>query len=171
MKLTSHFSKKRSGFTLGSRLIMWAQGSDFSHCASEIDKEDGTEPMVYEAVAPKARKISKSEWVLHSIPVHSIEENITDPEQIKIIIDTAESEVGTPYSLLQLLVMAIGLIFKLFVKFFETFCLNSSKFKVCSEFMAAIQTARGYKYKKNPDNINVVDCYEAAVSIKEGVKC
>jgi hypothetical protein len=164
MKLVYHFCKKKKGFTLGSKLIMLVQGTDFSHCAIEVIRDE-QEPVIYEAVFPKSHCISKSQWLEHFQEVHKIEQEIKSFDVLEVEKALAEG-LNVPYSVFQLVIIAIGLTLKAMLTAVQLFCLNSKKEEVCSEYMAKVMTAKGYEFKKNADNIDIVDCYNAAKEMK-----
>lgn len=159
------YSRKKDGITLGSKLIMWALGSSASHCATEL-VFDGESGEVYEAVYPKFRVIDKEEWLKKNLLIHSFEFEITDPILADKIQRTLFQKLNVPYSFVQLILIGIGLFFKLVVRFFETFCLNSDKYEICSEAQSDVIELLGYKFDQNPDNIDVKECLDAAKRLK-----
>lgn len=166
MLVSYHFAKKIKGFKAGGRFIAWAQGTEFSHCATEIIQSKGAASFIYESVFPKSRKLPIQEWLQTYQPVESYYIEVLDPNEQARIFSAAESNVGKRYSLLQLVGIGIGLVFQVAQKALDKLSINSKKFLICSEFMSEIQKAQGAKFSDSSDSIDLLEVRAQARKLK-----
>ena len=166
MIVTFHFSKKISGWTFGSRFIMWVEGCDYSHCATEIQMDPDAEPFIYEAVYPKSRRLLKSVWLQHAQPVHSIPFLVLDETKKEEIINVLHDNLDKGYSIAQLAVIAIGMFFKAIQKAVHKIILNANKYLICSEYQSLPLRIIGAQFEEPSDSVDITECYDAAMKLK-----
>lgn len=166
MIVTFHFSKKINGWVFGSKFIMWVEGSDYSHCATEIQMDPDAEPFVYEAVYPKSRRLLKSAWLQHAQPVHSIPFLVTNEAKKEEIINILHDNLDKGYSVAQLIVISIGMFFKTIQKAVDKIILNSNRYLICSEYQSLALRAMGAQFEEPSDSVDLTECYDAAMKLK-----
>ena len=132
MKLTVVFSRHSNWWAIGSKFICWAQGTPFSHVALMIDNEFGTEPIIFEAVYPRSRKIKLMDWLaLGNEQVVSFELKVTDEAALRrVLYEYLDKE----YSVLALAEQGLAIIFKGLKHKFDKLSWASKNFLICTEY-------------------------------------
>jgi len=145
--MTILLAKPLNKLLIGSRFIQWCEGVEFSHCAILIDG------YVYESVYPKFRKIDFGEWLNH---YEVIEMYSLDNANNQAIKEMGESWIGNEYSLLQLVVIGLGLIFDSFNLYVSKIHWNGTKKSICSEFVARVLAGfYGVTFSESMDTIGL----------------
>ena len=151
------YSKREGIYSLGSRVIMAAQGLPFSHVSIAV--KIGNNPFeVYESVWPKSRKISYKEWLTHYKLVSSHELPEVD-DKLQLVL---EAMVGKTYSVSQLVVIY----FNMFFSKLDSSWVNGSRKLICTELSAIFMfKAYGTIWSKALDMISLRDIYREARKI------
>ncbi len=76
------FSKAKSKYAIGSSLIRWYMGTEYSHTYMIFNFE--TYSMVFHATGKGLFPLSKERFLEHNIPVETFEISVTDEEYLQI---------------------------------------------------------------------------------------
>lgn len=166
MLLTYHFAKRIKGIKIGAKLIEWGQNTKFSHCAVEIIEHPEGDAWIFESVYPKARRVPLGEWLKTYKPVESYSFIIDDPILAQNIKNKLYANLHKPYSVLQLVVIGVGIALKLLEKAINKITLNAKKYSICSEYMAEVQAEQGAKFDESVDLIDLLDVQAQAKKLK-----
>lgn len=113
-------------------LLVWAEQTDFSHVAIEIDG------YIYESVFPKSKKIKKSEWLKKYAVIREYSYNIPE-EMVQYYKSYIEQQLlGKPYSKLQILAIGLGMLSFAFDKFISKKSLNNHSYLICTELVGRV---------------------------------
>lgn len=151
-KLFVGFSKAKSKWAIVSKLIMWAQGTPFSHVYIRFDSEFIERTFIYQASGSKVNFENLQSFQQHAMVVKEFELAVT-PEVYKKILQFAIDNVGKPYSLKQLIGMAwVCLKAKFGMKVQNPFKDRADAF-VCSEIGAEVLALAGKEVPEDKDSI------------------
>jgi hypothetical protein len=154
-------SRRKSSLSIGSKIIMWAEKTNFSHSAILING------FVYEAVFPKARSISFVEWSRHNQVVH-LYAPITCPEQIVKIEKELSEWVGYRYSVIQVFIIGLGLVKKSWDRILSRLHLNGRKYLICTELCGEVlQNNFGVTFDEKLDTLSVRDVFSTLNFLKD----
>lgn len=157
-----HFSKKKSGITIGSKLIMYVEEISFSHVSIEVNGH------VYESVWPKSRKISLSNWEKKYQSVETVEIETTLFQDDLLEQDMSEM-IGVRYSIMQLFWIGVGILFEPISAYISERNLNGSRFLICTEFVGSIlENHFDVEFKEQKDMLSVGDVYKYAKELRDG---
>ena len=162
-KISFCFARHRKWWSFGSKFLMWADKSKFSHTSIYIDG------FVYESVWPKARKIPFQEWdKTYSLefwyPIFMDESKVDeikrDLEEL-ILLDRG-------YSIFQLAMIGIGLLNKGLDKLISKIHWNGKEHQICTELVAYVMTQHfRYEFGQDLDNVSLREAFQAAKEIYE----
>lgn len=144
---------------VGSWVIKKSEGTKFDHVAILIT-DYGIE-WVYEAVFPNARKIRLDEWKKTFKIIDQYELDLDDLGYLKFISEL-NSQVGKPYSLIQLILIWTSNVLGLFESVIRKTIWNGNKALICTELVARpIHYALDYNFNKSFDVIDLNDIKKA----------
>lgn len=108
-------------------LLMYFDGTDFSHVAIEFDG------YIYESVYPRSRRIKKDEWLKHYMIVREYQHTI--PIEYKSVYKSyLEMFLFRKYSQGQIMAIGLGFVNKVFEKLFNKELANKDKYLICTEY-------------------------------------
>jgi hypothetical protein len=132
---------------------------DFSHYAYCIDG------MVYEAVAPRSRKIPFSQWREKYTIVRTYDIEVPF-SHMGNFMSTIDMQLDVPYAYSQIFAILIANVFHLKNKV----DFNGKKAMICSEFVARpLAEVLGYQFSVAPDHIGM-DELEIVLKNKKPIK-
>jgi len=116
---------------LGNTLLKWADNVDSGHFAIELSSY--SEPLIYESIFPRSIKSRISKWLSHYEIVEEIEIQIPSDLQGKVYF-FLESLLNKPYSIPQIIYIAICIAFKPIDKILNWGILNHEQALICTEY-------------------------------------
>lgn len=140
-KITIGFSKSKKSCAIGSALIRWYLGTDYSHVSFKFEAKSYDRMLVYEAVGAGVRFIGLNQWTTDHEEVNSVELNISD-ENYKRIMQFCIDSSGSGYGYLQNIGILIADLFKLKKN-------PLVKGENCSEIIGEVLALEGYKIDKD----------------------
>ena len=126
------FSRARSKFSIVSKLIMWIQGTSFSHVYIKFDSEFLERDFIYQASRTSVNFENIQTFESESITVKEFKLEVL-PEDYKKILQFSIDNVAKPYGTQELLGMFIVTIFDLFGKKIKNPLGDKNKTFICSE--------------------------------------
>lgn len=143
---------------IGSKLIRWADRTNASHFALEIEHISGKR-YVYESVFPRSQKSEIHEWLTHYNVISVYTFHIPTQIQHKVY-EWLESLVGKPYSIPQLVLIALCIL-KPINSLLQWAILNHDRALICTEVGSRfIEKFIQFPIKESHDKIGVFDMME-----------
>lgn len=140
---------------IGAAILRWSDKSDYAHFAILI--EYGQSEFVYESILPVSQRLNKYEWLGH----YRIQNQITMdvPKYLeKDVLIWSSSMVGKPYSLAQLVLISMLLLFAPLRRILFMPILNHDKALICTEMGSRfIERFMTIKLEKSHDEIGLRD--------------
>ena len=128
-QLTVGFSRPKGNFKILSRLIRWAEGTEYSHCYVTWDSDFLERELLYQASELRVNFMGKSLFDKNALTVHKYSISVSD-EHYKAIVQAMIDSAGIKYGLLQL----VGMSWVIFMRMFNVRVRNPFKSGfVCSE--------------------------------------
>lgn len=131
------------------KAIEKSEGTDFNHVAILLNG------FVYEAVFPRARKISKYDWdkLFRTIRTYEIELNELE---YRLFLEQMLAQHGKPYSVFQCAMIWLSNSVGVLERFIERIVWNGNKALICSEFVARpLIKAKDFKFENEPDTVGM----------------
>lgn len=131
------FSKARSPFAIGSKIIAAAEKSDFSHVFMRCPDTDTKLDMVYQASHGYVNTMTYSRFTTQNVVVKEYTLPTT-PEQHTEMLTFMKSNLGVPYSRLQIVIIAVKKLLHIKLDIH-----NGTSAEICSEFGARVAKIDG----------------------------
>lgn len=140
-------------------LIRWLDKSKAGHFAIRVITSEFD--IVYEAVAPKVRKVMPYDvWLKYYTPNHELEIPVPQSKEAEVT-KWLESILGLRYGYEQIVLIGLCAIVKPFSSYLSKVILNHEKALICTELGSRfIEKFLVYKLKKSHDEIGVRDMEE-----------
>lgn len=159
------FGKKFPPWDIGSKILMWAEKFPASHVWIEI--ENSYSCFVYESVAPKSRRIEKSDHQKHYMSVKEFNMMELNDDESYIARSVINEMMNIKYGFWQILIIGLGLISKTFARWSGRILWNGKKKVICTElagrFMEAVFKV---DFGEKPDTISLRDVYRECLRIE-----
>jgi hypothetical protein len=158
-KLYVVFARNKKWWAILSDIICLAEHVDYSHAAIMLHNSATNYSMIYESKFPKGRAINLMDWLkeYEIKEVFLIDDNfdVTSKEYYDLI-----SMVRRPYSILQLVLIGLGIICLPFGRISAHAKINGNRAKICTELVATfLSRAYGVILKKSPDMMGLKDTF------------
>lgn len=161
--LTVLFTKRRSKWAIGSLIIMFFERFPASHCA--IMFEDN---YILESRFPVSRLVERDEFLKTHKVVKEFKLAFNFPEDFDKVAKISEGLVGINYSIVQLVTIGIGIVFRFLRKFINRLVVNGSKSMVCTELaFRVLYFFFEIKNKKSFDSYSLRDLYRECLIIQK----
>lgn len=136
-KISIIFSTSTKKFNLFSRLIMWAEGSPYSHVAIRMDDNELDTYVIYQASHTIVNEMSEEQFLEQEIIIDEFWFDVDD--RLKLIAKRfAVNNLGKPYGVFSILGLGLVYLCKAFrIKINNPFR-EAGKTYVCSQFVAAL---------------------------------
>jgi hypothetical protein len=156
-KLYVLFAKNKRWWAILSDIIRLVERVDYSHAAIMLHNTATNQSTIYESRFPRGRSIDLIDWLkeYEIKEVFLIDDNfdVTSEKYYDLI-----SMVRKPYSILQLLLIGLGIICLPFGRISAHAKINGNRAKVCTELVATfLSRAYGVRLKKSPDMMGLRD--------------
>lgn len=165
MNILVHCSKKKGKVVFGSRLIMWADGINFSHVAVEVVGYGSS--IVMESVYPESRILTGTTWRDDYEIVRSFSFEFEDSKSNDIFIWCID-KCGIPYSVgslfsIWLSIMARSLSFE-----FKDKKTDGYKTLICTELVGGfLETFMGIEFNRENDRLTLSDVLMALITLEQ----
>lgn len=144
-KLTFGFSKSKSFWKIGSQIIREIEKRDYSHAYIRYYSDEKQCEMVAQASHGYVHEISYENFKIDNIVVKEYCLEVT-PSQFKLVMSFIGEKLGSIYSKMQILLIAVKKIL-----LFEIKQYNKDKYFICSEFAAMVCIILEIKVPQNLD--------------------
>lgn len=142
------FARHRNPIMFLSKVIQIVEKLPFSHCALVCDG------FVYESKWPRSRKIELSLWLKEYEIIESFETKVDKDNLDSWFLIVKD----TPYSIAQLLIIAITYLSAPLKLVIEKIWFNGSKAFICTELVGMFfEDFYFYKFNESPDTISIRD--------------
>jgi hypothetical protein len=115
---------------------------------------------VYESKFPRAKKTHWTKWKKEYQVIEMYQPMPFTHEQLNYIV----SFLGHKYSVLQVIIQGLGIIYSPFDKLFRQKSINGSKFLVCTEYVGLyLMKYKGFTWSDSPDHISLTELRGALI--------
>jgi hypothetical protein len=170
MEILVHCAKKKGHFTIGSKIIMAADGTDFSHVALELLGFGGS--LVMESVYPESRIITGSRWREDYEIVRSFRFEFKEKFSNELFVWCID-KCGIPYSVGSLFRIWLSILARAFSLDFKDSKTDGYKTLICTELVGGfLESFKGVEFKNPNDRLTLSDIFCALLELetREGVK-
>lgn len=144
-------SRSTSWRKVFTKILLLFEKVNYDHCAIIVD---GEYQYVYEATIPVSKASRLEQWLSSHEIVEEYYLGPATPEKLVWL----RRHLGKRYSIMQLLVMALGIVTNKFDKLIANNSINGSKFLVCTELVALyLAQFHGSTFDETPDTISLID--------------
>jgi len=150
--ITVGFSKSTKPFAVGSWLIRWYMGTEYSHVYIKFHSPSLERTLIYEAVGAGVRFIGLDRWQSHAQEVASFQLTLSD-ENYKRLMQFCVDNAGIDYGFFQNIGILVANVAKL-----ERNLFNDGK--NCSEEIGEILELEGFDIEKDFNLLTPKDIYE-----------
>lgn len=164
-KLFVGFSKPRSKLSFISYVIRWLQGTPFSHVYVRFESDFLERTFIYQASGSKVNFENIYSFSEHSVVVEEFDLSVA-PAVYKKVLGFAIDTVGKPYSLKQLLGMAVVCIFKKLGRQIRNPYKDRKDAFICSEIGAYVLEESGQFIDYDKDSIGPKEIWNILKSRK-----
>jgi hypothetical protein len=148
---------------IGKWVIKEVDGAPGSHFAIRLDSYTGIN--YYEAVLPCSRKLKSDEWNKHYKIIKQFDFEVPSGMEYDVLT-WLESMVGRPYSIAQLVLIAVSTMSMHLQLLFKGAILNHEKALICTEYGSRfVERFMNFHLQKSHDNIGVEDMYEISEAL------
>jgi hypothetical protein len=142
-----------------SKILMWADGIDSSHCEIMTVDFEGDKNF-FGAVFPFSRLATEKEFSSHYTITHQVELPVKD---YKKAIWYLNAQMAKPYSFLQIGYATVKVIFKVLMLSPFKAKVNANKHLVCTELCADfMRDQAGFDFSDNNDLVTISELKEKA---------
>jgi hypothetical protein len=156
--MTITIGASRNNCKIGSRLLQWWMGTDYSHVFVSWDLHTQERTIVYHAAHGMVHFKSLTNFFIDDEITHRVKLELTD-EQFKKLSQTCIDLAGIPYSKLELLQIFLCDITKGRIK------TEDQPGYICSELVGELLTDLGYKFNKPQYLLTPKDIMEALSAV------
>jgi hypothetical protein len=153
------FSKAKSKYAVVSKIIQKVQNTPFSHVYIRLQSDSLERTFIYQASGSKVNFENMDSFNSHSTVVNEFEIEASD-EVYKKVMQFAIDTVGKPYSLKQLIGMAVLTVLRKFNKTAKNPYRDRKDAFICSEIGAYVLEQSGIEVNLDKDSIGPKEIFE-----------
>lgn len=158
------FSRARSKIAILSKIIMFAENTNFSHAYIKVYSKSLDRYLIYQATGSGVYFVGNNRFLSHSLPVEEYKFNISEESKIRLL-QWAVDNSGKPYGKLQLLGLAIKRLAMIFGFNIKNPLSDGSKAYICCELVAEAVKDFGPLIEEDLDSIGLVQLRDSIINL------